>query len=62
LNAVGLTFGATLPVFRLYNGLTVGIDFGQRGSIANGLVRESFVSFNIGLNIHDIWFIKTRYD
>lgn len=62
LNAVGLTFGATLPVFRLYNGLTVGMDFGQRGSKANGLVRERYVSFNIGLNIHDIWFIKTRYD
>ena len=62
INAVGLTVGATLPVFRLYNGLTIGMDFGQRGSKTGNLVRERYINFNIGLNVHDIWFIKTRYD
>ena len=62
LNAFGLTFGATLPVFRLSNGLTFGMDVGQRGSKSGNLVRERYVNFNIGINIHDIWFIKTRYD
>ena len=61
LNAFGLTFGATLPVFRLHNGLTVGVDIGQRGSNTGMMIRERYVNFNIGLNVHDIWFIKQRY-
>ena len=62
LNAVGVTLGATLPVFRWSNGITLGMDFGQRGSKAGNLVRERYVNFHIGINIHDVWFIKTRYD
>lgn len=62
LTAFGLTFGATFPVYRLFNGITVGVDIGQRGSKTGNLVRERYVNFNIGLNIHDIWFIKTRYE
>ena len=62
LRAVGITLGATLPVFRLNNGVTIGMDFGQRGSKTGNLVRERYVNFNLGLNLHDIWFIKTRYD
>ena len=62
INAVGFTFGATLPVFRLNNGVTIGMDFGQRASKTGNLVRERYINFNIGLNVHDIWFIKTRYD
>ena len=62
LNAFGLTFGVTLPVYRLSNGLTLGIDVGQRGSKTGNLIRERYVNFNIGLNIYDIWFLKTRYE
>lgn len=62
VNAYGITLGATLPVFRLYNGLTVGMDFGQRGTIRNDLVRETYFNFSIGFNIHDIWFVKNRYE
>ena len=62
LNAVGITVGATLPVYRWNNGVTLGMDFGQRGSKAGNLIRERYVNFHIGINIHDVWFIKTRYD
>ena len=62
LNAFGLTFGATLPVLRVNNGVTIGVDVGQRGSRSNNLIRERYFNINIGLNIFDIWFIKTRYE
>ena len=66
INAFGLTFGATLPVFSnrtgIINGLTLGVDIGQRGSTAGNLVRERYINFNIGLNLLDIWFLKPRYD
>lgn len=62
LCAFGLTFGATIPVFQLYNGLTLGVDIGQRGFLDGSMLRERYVNFHIGLNVHDIWFIKQRYD
>lgn len=61
ISDIGVTIGTTLPVFRWYNGLTVGASFGQRGTIKNDLVRERYASISIGFNIHDIWFQKTRY-
>ena len=60
--ARGVTLGATLPVFQWYNGITLGVDFGQRGSLQNNLVRETYVNFSIGINLFDIWFQQYRYE
>jgi hypothetical protein len=50
-----------LPVFRLYNGISLGVDLGQRASTRNNMIRERYATFNIGFNIHDIWFRKVQY-
>ena len=62
VDGMGITIGVTLPVFRLYNGISLGVDFGQRGRLQGDLIRERYVTFNIGFNIHDIWFQKPRYE
>ena len=62
VSAYGITLGATLPVFRMYNGITVGMDFGQRGSIKNNMIRETYCNFSIGFNLFDIWFVQNRYE
>jgi len=59
---VGFTLGATLPVFRWYNGLTIAMDLGQRGTLENSLIRERYIKFSIGVNLFDIWFQKPRYE
>ena len=62
VNGYGLTFGATIPVFRGYNGITIGMDIGNRGKLANNMIRETYFGFNIGFNIFDIWFQKHQYE
>ena len=62
VNSLGLTLGITLPVFRWYNGISLGVDLGQRASKREGMIRERYATFNIGFNIHDIWFQKPRYN
>lgn len=62
VNTVGITFGATLPINRWYNGITFAIDLGQRGYARDYMVRERFVNFTVSFNIFDIWFQKTRYN
>ena len=62
VNSFGITLGATLPVFRWYNGITFGIDFGQRGSLKNNMIQERYINFSVGFNLFDIWFQKFAYD
>ena len=61
VNSMGITLGMTLLVFRLYNGISIGVDLGQRASARNNMIRERYATFNIGFNIHDIWFRKVQY-
>ena len=61
VNSMGLTLGITLPVYRLYNGLTLGIDVGQKSSTKYNMIRERYVKFMVSFNIHDLWFIKNQY-
>ena len=62
VNSVGLTLGITLPVFKWYNGISIGVDLGQRASRRNNMIRERYATFTVGFNIHDIWFQKPRYN
>ena len=60
--STGITLGVTLPIINGYNGLTLGIDFGQRGSLEDNQIRERYINFSIGFNLYDIWFRKFQYD
>ncbi len=62
VNTIGLTLGITLPVFKWYNGISLGVDLGQRASKKNDMIRERYAMFVIGFNIHDIWFRKVQYN
>jgi hypothetical protein len=61
VNAYGITLGATLPVAPGYNGITIGMDFGQRGSLKDNMIRETYFNLSIGFNLFDIWFQKHQY-
>ena len=61
VNSVGVTLGVTLPVFRWYNGISLGVDFGRRG-LAASQVKETYFGFSVGFNVFDIWFQKRPYE
>ncbi len=61
VDAVGITLGMTLPVFRWYNGLSIGVDMGRRG-LDSSQIGQNYVGFSLGLNMFDIWFQKPRYE
>lgn len=62
VSAGAITLGMTLPVFRWYNGISFGMEVGQRGSLKNSMIREQFVNFSVSFNIFDIWFVKPQYE
>ncbi|OUT95062.1 MAG: hypothetical protein CBB92_12975 [Flammeovirgaceae bacterium TMED32] len=57
----GINFGASFPVAGLST-LDVAIKLGERGTIENGLVNESFMQMVLGLTINEKWFVKRKYN
>ncbi len=58
----GLTLGMTFPVFRWFNGFTIGIEIGKRGTLRNNMIRENYFQVHASMNIHDVWFQKPKYE
>ncbi len=62
INSFGLTLGMSLPIYRNRNAISLAINMGQRGTLKYNLVRERYINFTVNINLHDIWFVKYRYD
>lgn len=70
LKYFGGTFGVGLPLFRAYNSNSRGIvnlsfDIGRTNNQNPTNATQftnSFVKFNLGFNINDVWFIKRKFD
>ncbi len=61
VNDFGINFGWTLP-FNTVSGLDFAFKAGQRGTKANGLVRERYFKFILGATINDRWFVRPKYN
>lgn len=62
VNSFGITFGASFPIYRWHNAVSVAVDMGQRGTLRHNMVRERYINFIVNINLHDLWFVKYRYD
>ena len=64
ISFVGLRGAASIvfAIMTLNNALNLAVDLGERGSLKDNMVRERYVQFIINVNIHDLWFIKPKYD
>jgi hypothetical protein len=67
LTETAVTIGFGFPVGRNYilqnfSMINIGVEAGQRGTINNGLIKESFIKATIGFTINDRWFVKPKYD
>lgn len=60
IDKFGISFGVGLPVGAQLSRLNLGFEFGQRGTTDNGLVKENFFNFRLGLTLSNKWF-KPRH-
>ena len=63
----GITFGVGIPWRNEKNLLTktsfnLAYQIGWKGTLKDGLVKESYQVFSVGLVLYDFWFIKRKYD
>jgi len=62
INFYAATVGASLPFKRSLDRLHLALEIGRRGTETNGLVRENFFRFHLGISLNDRWFVKRKYD
>lgn len=67
LNGYGVSVGLGLPVGRSkiqqeYSVLNIGVEFGEKGTMNNGLVKEQYTKVVLGFTFNDKWFKKPKYD
>jgi hypothetical protein len=62
INYLAVTAGASLPFKRTSDRIHTALEIGTRGTKSNGLVKENFVRFSVGISLNDRWFVKRRYD
>lgn len=65
----GITFGLGLPIKprnlapgeTKFSTVNIGVMAGQRGTLANNLIREQYISFYLSVTFNDKWFIDYKY-
>ena len=55
--------GVGIPVARRSGSkINAALEVGQRGTTQHGLIKETFVTFSLGINIFDLWFQKFQFN
>ena len=62
INTMAVTFGVGIPLKKKLTMVNIATEFGQTGTTAKGLVKETYFLFHLNFTLHDIWFQKPRYD
>lgn len=58
----GISFGIGIPVGRFFSNANLAFEWGQRGTTASNLVKETFFNINISLSLNDRWFEKRKFN
>ncbi len=61
ISEFAVTAGLGLPMRRI-SSLNISLEAGQRGSITDNLLRETFFQATFGISLNDKWFQQRKYD
>lgn len=62
LNDFGISFGVGLPMRRDKTSLNMTVEWSQRGTTANNLLKENFTRLTLDLTMWEFWFFKRQFD
>lgn len=57
-----LSLGFGLPISGSFSNVNIGLEFGQKGTTAKGLVQENYFSFGVSFSLNDKWFGQRKID
>ena len=62
LNERSVTFGLGLPLYKSNTFYNFSLQFGDRGTTEDNLIKEQFLRYTLGITFKGNWFIKRKYD
>jgi hypothetical protein len=62
IDEFGISFGFGFPLKRSRSTINLGAEFGSRGTTADNLIQENYITFSFGISAFERWFFKTRYN
>lgn len=61
INKVGITAGMSLPLPRTLSKVNMAFEIGQYGTRSGGLIQERYAKMDVGVSVHELWFMKRKY-
>lgn len=58
----GVTAGLTIPLGRWNNSIVIAYEHVRRGTLENGLVKETYKNIKLSFNIRETWFLRSKID
>jgi hypothetical protein len=62
VNNASISIGLNLPIENTFSSLNISYSYGQKGRIANDLIKENYHKISINLSLDGIWFVKRKFD
>jgi long-subunit fatty acid transport protein len=59
INEFGVTLGCGIP-FSKNSVLNSALVYGNRGTVDNGLIKDSFIKLQLSLTLSELWFVRTE--
>ncbi len=61
LDEYGISFGLGFPMKKTKSTINIGLEYGQRGTTDDDLIKESFYRIILGFSLYERWFIKRKF-
>lgn len=61
INEFGINFGVSIPI-KKKSSFNIGLEYGERGTISNNLIKESFTRISIGFQLWDNMYVRRKLD
>ncbi len=62
VNNATVSIGLTLPIENTLSILNISYSYGQKGRIANDLIKENYHKLSLNLSLDGIWFVKRKFE
>lgn len=62
VNNASFSIGLNLPVDNTFSSLNISYSYGQKGRIANDLIKENYHKISLNLSLDGIWFVKRKFE
>ncbi|KAF2329444.1 PorV/PorQ family protein [Flavobacterium daemonense] len=62
VNNASVSIGLSLPIENTLTTLNISYSYGQKGRIANDLIKENYHKLSLNLSLDGIWFVKRKFE